>query len=99
MVVLGCCPTRQGLCYDAGTAGPLGTAVIQKISSNTLWRCFRCLKLNRHMEKGLVSHMAGRWMPNRVGQEVALGVKMLDVHLEILAFGWQKLGGRVGGGI
>lgn len=51
------------------------------------------------MEKGLVSHMAGRWMADRVGQEAVLGVKMLDVRLEILAFGWQKLGGRVGGGI
>lgn len=51
------------------------------------------------MEKEFVFPMAVTWMPNRVGREVALGVTVLDVHLKILAFGWQKLGGGGGGGI
>lgn len=51
------------------------------------------------MEKEFVFPMAVTWMPNREGQEVVLGVKMLDMHLKILAFGWQKLGGGGGGGI
>lgn len=49
------------------------------------------------MEKEFVFPMAVTRIPHRVGQEVVLGVKMQDVHLKILAFGCQKLGG--GGGI
>lgn len=82
VVALSCRPARQGLllCYDSGTEGPLGSTVTQKISNNTWWRHFRCLKLNRHMEKGLTSHVAVRWVLNRVGWEVALCVGILDAN-------------------
>lgn len=99
LVSLDCSSVREGLllCYAAGTVGPLGITVNQKINNNKWWRHFRCLKLNSHMEKEFVFPMAVTRIPHRVGQEVVLGVKMQDVHLKILAFGCQKLGG--GGGI
>lgn len=75
------------LCYEAGMVRPLVNTVTQKINNNKWWRRFRCLKLNSHMEKEFVFPVAVTWMPNRVGQEVVLGVKMLDVHLKILGFG------------
>lgn len=50
------------------------------------------------MEKEFVFPMTVMWMPD-VGREIVLGVKVLDVHLKILAFGWQKLGSGGGGGI